>query len=269
MKRLLPSPGLAGLTLMVALAIVQTRAPAAAAPAEMTTTASGLTYMIPSHGTGAPPKAGQVVVAHYVGSLQSSGRKFDSSRDRGEPFAFTLGKGRVIRGWDEGFALLRIGDKATLIVPPELAYGDRQRGPIPANSTLRFEVELLDIKEHALADALQETLDAAGVEPAQRRFEELRAAKFDGLYVSESQLNGLGYARLRLRRVAEAITVFQWNVALFPQSTNVHDSLGEAYAKDGQRDLAIKSYERALALDPKNTNAAKALAELKAAPKAP
>jgi hypothetical protein len=232
----------------------------------MTTTASGLKYAITTKGSGPAAKPGHVIVAHYHGTFMD-GSKFDSSRDRNEPFAFTLGKGRVIKGWDEGFALLRVGDKATLVVPPELAYGDRPRGPIPANSTLRFDVELLEVKDRALADALREAFDTAGGDTAQKVFDEAKAAKFEGLFVNEGQLNGLGYERLMKRATAEAIRVFKWNVELFPNSSNVHDSLGEAYAKAGQRELAVQSYEKSLALDPKNENAVKMLAELKATQK--
>src|SRR4051812_19983817 len=102
----------------------------AQAPAEFTTTASGLKYAITARGSGAQPAAGQVVIAHYTGTLPD-GTVFDTSRERNKPFAFTLGRQQVIKGWDEGFALLHVGDKATFIIPPELAYGEKQRGPIP------------------------------------------------------------------------------------------------------------------------------------------
>jgi hypothetical protein len=250
------------LTTLAPLLKTAAQTPNAAEP-KMITTASGLKYVITSKGTGPIAQPGQVVVAHYVGTF-SDGERFDSSRDRGEPFAFTLGQGRVIKGWDEGFALLRAGDKATFIIPPQLAYGDRQRGPIPANSTLHFDVEVLELKGRALSEALGEAFDTAGSDTAQRRFEELKATKFEGYFVNEAQLNGLGYARMAKGSIREAIQVFTWNVELFPGSANVYDSLGEAYARNGQRDLAVQSYEKSLALDSKNANAAKALAELKA-----
>ena len=82
---------------------------------------------------------------HYSGYLVD-GTKFDSSIDRGTPIDFVLGEGRVIKGWDEGISLLNIGAKASLIIPPDLGYGSRAMGPIPANSILIFEVELVDIK---------------------------------------------------------------------------------------------------------------------------
>jgi len=96
-------------------------------------------------GTGASPKRGETVTVHYTGWL-ADGTKFDSSIDRGEPFAFALGTGQVIGGWDEGVATMRVGDKARLTIPPELAYGAAgYPGAIPPNATLVFEVELLSI----------------------------------------------------------------------------------------------------------------------------
>jgi peptidylprolyl isomerase len=111
---------------------------------EYITTESGLRYAITEAGDGAHPKKGDKVVVHYTGTLED-GTEFDSSVKRGQPFSFDLGAGRVIKGWDEGFSLLRQGDKAFLNIPPELGYGSRDMGPIPANSTLIFEVELLEI----------------------------------------------------------------------------------------------------------------------------
>lgn len=96
-------------------------------------------------GTGASPKRGDTVTVHYTGWL-TDGTKFDSSVDRDEPFSFVLGAGQVIQGWDQGVASLRVGDKARLTIPPELAYGPQgYAGAIPPNATLIFEVELLSI----------------------------------------------------------------------------------------------------------------------------
>ena len=109
-------------------------------------TASGLEYAEIAEGTGARPKQGDTVSVHYTGWLKS-GQKFDSSVDRGEPFAFPVGKGRVIKGWDEGVATMKVGGKRKLIIPAHLGYGERGAGGvIPPGATLIFEVELLGIR---------------------------------------------------------------------------------------------------------------------------
>ncbi|HYO91004.1 MAG TPA: FKBP-type peptidyl-prolyl cis-trans isomerase, partial [Pyrinomonadaceae bacterium] len=101
------------------------RQPAASsASMTATTTRSGLTYLITKRGTGRQPKTGEIVVVHYTGTL-TNGVKFDSSRDRGDPFAFKLGAGQVIKGWDEGIAALHVGDQAILVIPSQLGYGAR------------------------------------------------------------------------------------------------------------------------------------------------
>jgi peptidylprolyl isomerase len=114
------------------------------------TTASGLQITDTRVGTGASPKTGQICVMHYTGWLHQNGAKgakFDSSLDRGQPFEFPIGTGRVIKGWDEGVAGMKVGGKRTLVIPPDLGYGARGAGGvIPPNATLIFEVELLDIK---------------------------------------------------------------------------------------------------------------------------
>ncbi len=109
-------------------------------------TASGLKYKITEAGTGIQIKNGDKVTVHYTGKL-TNGSKFDSSKDRNQPFSFKVGAGQVIRGWDEGLALLKVGDKATLTIPAELGYGSRDMGTIPANSTLIFDIEVIDAVE--------------------------------------------------------------------------------------------------------------------------
>jgi peptidylprolyl isomerase len=124
--------------------------PSSAQSAKPVTTSSGLQIIDTKVGTGASPRQNQAAVVHYTGWLYvngAKGTKFDSSVDRGQPFEFPVGAGRVIAGWDEGVATMKIGGKRTLIVPPQLGYGARGAGgAIPPNATLMFDVELLGVK---------------------------------------------------------------------------------------------------------------------------
>lgn len=144
-------------TLTFEVELVEIRPGAPAAPAEVdesqfTTTPSGLKYVDLAPGTGAEATAGKTAAVHYTGWL-TDGTRFDTSRDpnrpmgRQQPFTFTLGRGEVIKGWDEGVAGMKVGGKRQLIIPPGLAYGDRGAGNvIPPGATLIFEVELIDVK---------------------------------------------------------------------------------------------------------------------------
>jgi len=116
----------------------------------MTTTPSGLQYEDTTIGSGKEAVAGKTCVMHYTGWLWTDGKKgtkFDSSLDHGSPFSFALGRGQVIKGWDEGVAGLKVGGKRTLLIPAGLGYGSRGAGGvIPGNATLLFEVELLELR---------------------------------------------------------------------------------------------------------------------------
>jgi peptidylprolyl isomerase len=131
-----------------ALALIAVLMPAA--NAQMIKTPDGLQYTDDKIGSGAPVAAGTKVTVHYTGWLDENGakgKKFDSSRDRGEPFTFTLGAQEVIQGWDEGVAGMKVGGRRTLIIPPELGYGARGAGGvIPPDATLIFDVELLQVQ---------------------------------------------------------------------------------------------------------------------------
>ena len=115
----------------------------------MQTTASGLQYLDTVEGSGPEARAGQRVTVHYTGWLyndETQGAKFDSSKDRNDPFVFGLGAGMVIKGWDEGVAGMKVGGARTLIIPAALGYGARGAGGvIPPNATLKFDVELLGV----------------------------------------------------------------------------------------------------------------------------
>ena len=117
---------------------------------KMNTNPSGLQWADTKEGTGPSPKPGQTCVMDYTGWLWvdgAKGKKFDSSVDRGTPFEFPIGQGRVIKGWDEGVSTMKVGGKRTLLIPPQLGYGSRGAGGvIPPNATLLFEVELIAVK---------------------------------------------------------------------------------------------------------------------------
>lgn len=118
----------------------------AADEGKVVTTASGLQYVDVVPGDGQEAKKGDHVVVHYTGTL-TDGTKFDSSKDRNDPFSFPLGAGQVIKGWDEGVAGMKVGGTRQLIIPPDLGYGARGAGGvIPPNATLNFDVELLEVK---------------------------------------------------------------------------------------------------------------------------
>ena len=150
--KVLPRPtALLVLAVIAVIAGIAPTAPVAAQTAgKPVTTPSGLQIVDTKAGTGASPKTGQICVMHYTGWLYENGakgKKFDSSVDRGQPFEFPIGTHRVIAGWDEGVATMKVGGKRTLIIPPELGYGARGAGGvIPPNATLMFDVELIEVK---------------------------------------------------------------------------------------------------------------------------
>jgi peptidylprolyl isomerase len=131
---------------LTALVLAPAGAAAATKPPRTVVLPDGLKYVDLKIGAGPQPATGQTVRVHYVGRLLD-GTKFDSSRDRHQPFEFALGEGNVIPGWDEGVKTMRVGGRRKLIVPPQLAYGEQGAGDkIPPNATLVFDIELLGIE---------------------------------------------------------------------------------------------------------------------------
>jgi tetratricopeptide (TPR) repeat protein len=230
------------------------------------TTASGLKYIVLNGSGDKPTVAGMVAIVHYDGFLLD-GKKFDSSRDRNEPFEFVLGESQVIKGWDEGVALMKIGDKYRFVIPSNLAYGSKGAGNvIPPDATLVFDVEVLGIdkaRKSIASEMLMITFEK-NLDEAIKRYYEAKEKEFDDYNFKEGQLNELGYNLLQGQRYDDAIKIFELNISLFPNSANVYDSMGEGCMLKGSKELAILNYKKSLELNPNNDNAKKMLQQLEA-----
>lgn len=229
------------------------------------TTESGLKYIIIAKGNGPKAENNKAVEVHYTGSLLD-GKVFDSSRERGEPIEFVLGTGQVIRGWDEGIALMNVGDQFKLIIPPGLAYGEKGAGNvIPANATLVFDVELVSVSvpKTPIGEAIFDYVIADSINAACEKYRDLKKNHYDEYNFKESQLNQLAYQLLQVGRTEAALAMFKLNAESYPKSANAYDSLGEAYMVAGNKEEAIKNYEISLKLNPKNKNAVERIQKLK------
>jgi tetratricopeptide (TPR) repeat protein len=228
-------------------------------------TPSGLKYIVIENGNGIKAEAGKQVAVNYAGYLQD-GKEFDNSYKRGAPIKFILGKGQVIKGWDEGIALMKVGDKYRLIIPPQLGYGasGAGNGLIPANSTLIFDTELMGVSEPKLsiADTLLLTIFEKGIDSAAVQYHELYKTKRNDYDFDEDQLNNLALRFLNNRMYKNAIGVLQLNAETYPNSPNVCDGLGESYMLDGNKELAKEWFEKSLKINPKDAGAQEALKKL-------
>jgi hypothetical protein len=229
------------------------------------TTNSGLKYLIVTKGNGVHAETNKAVEVHYTGAL-INGKVFDSSVERGEPIEFTLGIGQVIPGWDEGIALMSVGDKYRLIVPSNLAYGEKGAGnAIPPNSTLIFDVELISVSipKTSISDVITDLVLSDSLTAAINKYHDLKKNHYDEYNFKESQLNSLGYQLLQFGKIEQAIAVLKLNAESYPESFNVYDSLGEAYAVKGSNDEAVVNFEKSLKINPKNKNAEENIKKLK------
>ncbi|HMQ70473.1 MAG TPA: FKBP-type peptidyl-prolyl cis-trans isomerase [Ignavibacteria bacterium] len=228
------------------------------------TTESGLKYIILEKGSGEMAIKDMTVQVHYTGYL-IDGKVFDSSVERNEPIEFVLGQQQVIRGWDEGIALMSVGDKFRLIIPPDLAYGDKGAGNvIPPNAVLIFDTELVSVSEtkESIMGILMELIMANDIDGAISKYNELKTNSPDKYNFKENQLNALGYQLLNIGKNKEAIEILKLNVQSYPNSSNVYDSLGEAYMINGDTNEAIENYKKSLELNPANKNAEEMLKKL-------
>jgi hypothetical protein len=229
------------------------------------TTKSGLKYLILSKGKGEHAELNKNVEVHYTGYL-TDGKVFDSSVERGDPIEFILGTGQVIAGWDEGIALMNVGDKFRLIIPSNLGYGEKEAGKvIPPNSTLIFDVELVSIgvPKPSITEALMDLVLADSIPAVINKYHDLKKNNFNDYNFKESQLNGFGYQLLQVGKIDQAIAILKLNVESYPGSANVYDSLGEAFMVKGNKEEAIMNYEKSLKLNPKNKNAEDNIKKLK------
>jgi len=229
------------------------------------TTKSGLKYLVLSKGTGARAELNKNVEVHYTGYLLN-GKVFDSSVERGDPIEFILGTGQVIAGWDEGISLMNVGDKLRLVIPSNLAYGEKGAGNvIPPNSTLIFDVQLISIgiPKQSINEVLMDLVLADSIDAAINKYHDLKKNNFNDYNFKESQLNSFGYQLLQVGKVDLAIAILKLNAESYPQSANVYDSMGEAYMIKGNKEEALTNYEKSLKLNPKNKNAEENIKKLK------
>lgn len=238
--------------------------------ADTITTSSGLKYIITTKGNGAALKPGWVAVCHYILKL-TDGTKIDDTRERDLPFSTPFLPTKVVPGFYEALSLMHIGDRGIFILPYTLAYGEKGSGLIPPKATLVFDIELLDTKAKSLQMVLDSVLFAKPVTESStpqteltiKTFKAQKKLKFKDLYVSENDLNAIGYELIK-KYPKDAIEFFKLNVDQYPDSFNVYDSLGECYMalEDGKN--ALKNYEKSLKINPDNKNAREMILKINA-----
>lgn len=226
------------------------------------TTETGLKYFIVNEGAGEKVEEGKEVTLHGIGTFEN-GEVFWETRESNSPFHFVTGTNSVIKGVEEGVSKMRVGDRWIFILPPELAYGDRQRGPIPPGSTLVFDYEILDVTDpqKSIIDTMTTTIDQQGIDKALELYKDLE--KKDGYNFRSDQLNILGYNLIKESKFDIARVIFELNTQKHPKDFNVWDSLGEIYMILGEYDKATESYQKSLELYDGNTNAKEMIEKIK------
>ena len=215
------------------------------------TTPSGLKYRFTKLGSGPRPQAGDLMVIHGIGAFPD-GKEFWNTRTDNTPYEYTFGVDRVIRGFEEGMREVREGDRVVITMTPDLAYGDRARPDIPANSTLVFDYEILAIKTLTVARFLRDGFAAGTVEAAIASAKALPNLK--DYYASVASLRSAANAA-NAKQAGENEKVLAFAMTLLPDAYQLPMSLARAQAQRGAVAGAIRTYEAALKLNPNKTPA--------------
>jgi tetratricopeptide (TPR) repeat protein len=235
-------------------------------------TASGIKYYFIKKGNGPALIPGWLAIWNYRLTL-TDGTKVDATYDRGVPFSAQYPHGHIIKGMTEALSLMHIGDDAVFILPGNLAYGEKGWGKvIPPNATLIFDMELIDNKQSSLQMVLDSVLfgkpaDTAAtphVKEALATYKQLKKEHFGNLYVTEDDLNDIGY-ELMEKSPEASVEFLKLNAKMYPKSWNVYDSLGDGYKALGKPKQALKNYEKSVKINPKNTNGQDNINKLKSA----
>lgn len=226
------------------------------------TTETGLKYFIVNEGAGEKVEEGKEVTLHGIGTFEN-GEVFWETRESNSPFHFVTGTSSVIKGVEEGVSKMRVGDRWIFILPPELAYGDKQRGPIPPNSILIFDYEILDISDpkKSIIDTMTYIINKDGIDKALDLYRDIE--KNEAYNLRSDQLNILGYNLIKEGKFDVARVVFELNTKKHPSDFNVWDSLGEIYMILGEYDKATESYKKSLDMYEGNTNAKEMIEKIK------
>ena len=235
---------------------------------ETVTTASGLSYVFTKQGTGTRPQPGDLLVIHGIGRFPD-GKEFWNTRTEGPPYEYTPGVDRVIRGFEEGMRDVREGDRIVITMKPELAYGERGNRDIPPNATLVFDYEILAVESLSIARLLRDGMEAGTLDTALTRARGLSNLREH--YVSATSIRSLASSANR-RKAGDGEKVLIFGLTLLPDAYMLHQALAREQSQRGAAGDAIRSYEAALRLNPKKTDAerrdheaaTKALADLRA-----
>lgn len=257
--------------LLSATLVAQQTAPPSPAPrpalGQEVTTPSGLKYHFTQFGKGPAPETGDLMVIHGIGKL-TDGTEFWNTRTENAPYEYTLGVDSVIKGFSEGMRQVRQGDRVIITMTPDLAYGDRARTGIPANSTLVFDYEILAVKHLTVARLLRDGIAAGTVDQAIAKAK--TTPRLKDYYVRVSSLQSVvGVANRKQAGDGERVLAF--GITLMPKAYQLRQSLARAQAQRGAKAEAVKSYEAALKLNPNKTagekrdfeTTTKAIADLK------